>query len=59
MMDDFKYVPVDKTRSTDACGKKGFGYDELTGYFRVVDGAPLRCRSVESRRIHINGSRGA
>lgn len=56
----FESVPVSKSfGATDTCGKKGFGYDELTGYFRVVDKAPLRGRSVESRRTHLHGSRGA
>lgn len=49
----------EQTPTTDDCGKKGFGRHQLTGYFRVVDGDHLRGRSVESRRTHLNGSRGA
>lgn len=48
-----------RTLATDTCGKKGFGCHQLTGYFRVVDGDHLRGRSVESRRTHLYGSRGA
>lgn len=59
MMDEKRAIPDDSFVATDACGKKGFGCEQLTGYFRLVDGSPLRGRSVESRCTHHNGSRGA